>query len=633
MNKTILTVLFMFTFVISFSQVKYELLEKAIKSKDSSDFYFKKFKKTATSPSKIAAYLSCKTEYFDLKTQYDSAIFYGLIAIEKTKKINDLKTLYQLYYTVALNYRRQGQYEKGQEYILNGMTIAEKNKEIDYIIKYNTFLSLNYHDFESYEKGVFYGKKTIKLLDLHKKYTLEDRRYALNAIAINYDDWNKPDSALFYHYKVVKLAKGVDLLKIDQTYNNIGNTLLKQKQFSTARKWLLKSNNATDFKFAGKTKDIKFNYQKSTVINNLANIAYELGEYSQAEKLFDSSYHYSTMSKNAEKMRDYYYHRAMFNKKRHNFEEAVHYQDDYIKLRDSIFDGNRAKIFDELEAKYQSEKKEKELLQFKNRNIQNELQIKKKNSLFIISSIVALGFLIIGFLIYRQQKLKNQQQSQEFELMSAIEKIESQNKLQEQRLSISRDLHDNIGSQLTFIISSVDNVKYGFDIQNEKLESKLTGISSFAKDTIVELRDTVWAMNSNEISFEDLEIRISNFIEKAKISKENISFSFAIEDVLKTKKLTSVEGMNIYRTIQEAINNSLKYANADIISVNIKRESGKSKIIISDNGQGFDVSELMASDLAIKGNGLNNMKKRIEEIGGTFDLNSSESGTRIEILV
>ena len=633
MNKTILTVLFMFTFVISFSQVKYELLEKAIKSKDSSDFYFKKFKKTATNPSKIAAYLSCKTEYFDLKTQYDSAIFYGLIAIEKTKKINDLKTLYQLYYTVALNYRRQGQYEKGQEYILNGMTIAEKNKEIDYIIKYNTFLSLNYHDFESYEKGVFYGKKTIKLLDLHKKYTLEDRRYALNAIAINYDDWNKPDSALFYHYKVVKLAKGVDLLKIDQTYNNIGNTLLKQKQFSTARKWLLKSNNATDFKFAGKTKDIKFNYQKSTVINNLANIAYELGEYSQAEKLFDSSYHYSTMSKNAEKMRDYYYHRAMFNKKRHNFEEAVHYQDDYIKLRDSIFDGNRAKIFDELEAKYQSEKKEKELLQFKNRNIQNELQIKKKNSLFIISSIVALGFLIIGFLIYRQQKLKNQQQSQEFELMSAIEKIESQNKLQEQRLSISRDLHDNIGSQLTFIISSVDNVKYGFDIQNEKLESKLTGISSFAKDTIVELRDTVWAMNSNEISFEDLEIRISNFIEKAKISKENISFSFAIEDVLKTKKLTSVEGMNIYRTIQEAINNSLKYANADIISVNIKRESGKSKIIISDNGQGFDVSELMASDLAIKGNGLNNMKKRIEEIGGTFDLLSSESGTRIEILV
>ena len=92
--------------------------------------------------------------------------------------------------------------------------------------------------------------------------------------------------------------------------------------------------------------------------------------------------------------------------------------------------------------------------------------------------------------------------------------------MQEQRLNISRDLHDNIGAQLTFIISSVDNIKYAFDITNEKLDSKLNNISSFAKDTIVELRDTIWAMNSNEISFEDLEIRINNYIEKAKEAKD-----------------------------------------------------------------------------------------------------------------
>jgi signal transduction histidine kinase len=57
--------------------------------------------------------------------------------------------------------------------------------------------------------------------------------------------------------------------------------------------------------------------------------------------------------------------------------------------------------------------------------------------------------------------LKNKQQHQEFELKSAMAQIESQNKLQEQRLSISRDLHDNIGAQLTFIISSLENTKFG----------------------------------------------------------------------------------------------------------------------------------------------------------------------------
>jgi signal transduction histidine kinase len=188
-------------------------------------------------------------------------------------------------------------------------------------------------------------------------------------------------------------------------------------------------------------------------------------------------------------------------------------------------------------------------------------------------------------------------------------------------------LHDNIGSQLTFIISSVDNVKYGFDITNEKLDNKLTNISSFAKETIVELRDTIWAMNSNEISFEDLEGRIHNFIEKAKEAKQEITFSFAIDKDLAAKKLSSVEGMNVYRTIQEAINNSLKYANASNIKIKAIKEANQTKITISDDGVGFNEDEINY------GNGLNNMKKRIEEIGGKLTIFSSRKGTTIEVLI
>jgi signal transduction histidine kinase len=144
-------------------------------------------------------------------------------------------------------------------------------------------------------------------------------------------------------------------------------------------------------------------------------------------------------------------------------------------------------------------------------------------------SLLAIFIALIGYLIYRQQKLRNRQQEQEFQLKSAIAQIETQNQLQEQRLTISRDLHDNIGAQLTFIISSVDNIKYAFDIQNVKLDSKLQSISNFTKSTIVELRDTIWAMNSNEITFEDLRARIHNFLENAKTAKEDISiFSFRL---------------------------------------------------------------------------------------------------------
>ena len=85
--------------------------------------------------------------------------------------------------------------------------------------------------------------------------------------------------------------------------------------------------------------------------------------------------------------------------------------------------------------------------------------------------------------------------------------------------------------------------------------------------------------------------------------------------------------MNIYRTIQEAVNNSIKYANASVISINAKQVVNQLKIIIQDNGIGFDAVKIE------KGNGLQNMQKRIEEIGGEFHLSSSNEGTRIEILI
>src|SRR5690606_32195444 len=124
----------------------------------------------------------------------------------------------------------------------------------------------------------------------------------------------------------------------------------------------------------------------------------------------------------------------------------------------------------------------------------------------------------------------------------------TQNKLEEQRLAISRDLHDNIGAQLTFIISSLDNLKYGFSIEDEKLKNRLSGISTFTRSTITELRDTIWAMNKDEISFSDLRTRIANFIESAQSAAHNIQFDFYLDNnIPNTLSLSSLKGINVYR--------------------------------------------------------------------------------------
>ncbi|HET8838166.1 MAG TPA: ATP-binding protein, partial [Flavobacteriaceae bacterium] len=281
----------------------------------------------------------------------------------------------------------------------------------------------------------------------------------------------------------------------------------------------------------------------------------------------------------------------------------------YFFVRDSIHNTEIKEKIATLNIEYQTEKKENKILQQRADLAEKELKLKQKNILLYGSLGLALLLGLLGYLLFNQQKLKTTQLRKEGELRTALAKIETQNKLQEQRLRISRDLHDNIGAQLTFIISSIDNLKYGFSEISGRLGEKLAGISSFTTQTIYELRDTIWAMNKNTITFEDLQARISNFIEHAGHLSEKIEFSFQIdENMNENHSFTSVEGMNIFRIIQEAVNNAVKYSDATTISIDVSQTNENFLIEIKDNGKGFDFQHITP------GNGLNNMKKRSRDI-------------------
>ncbi|RYG41591.1 MAG: hypothetical protein EOO01_24820 [Chitinophagaceae bacterium] len=169
--------------------------------------------------------------------------------------------------------------------------------------------------------------------------------------------------------------------------------------------------------------------------------------------------------------------------------------------------------------------------------------------------------------------------------------------------------------------------RYAFDLKGSKIDEKLQHISQFTQSTIIELRDTIWAMNQAEISFEDLRTRIYNFIEKARLARQDISFSFEIDATLRELKVTSVQGMNIYRSIQEAVNNAIKHSRASHVEVAIKREDDDVEIVITDNGVGFDQATIH------DGNGLGNIKKRITDIGGAVTVQSSPAGVRLQISI
>ncbi|QTD36700.1 hypothetical protein JL193_11175 [Polaribacter batillariae] len=267
----------------------------------------------------------------------------------------------------------------------------------------------------------------------------------------------------------------------------------------------------------------------------------------------------------------------------------------------------------------------KEIAIQKEQLLEKEFAIKNRNLYAILLGSALLILAIIFFAIYKRNQFKQKQLQKEIDLKDALATIKTQNKLQEQRLIISRDLHDNIGSQLTFIISSVDNLKFVTKDANTKLKDKLSGISTFTSETIHQLRDTIWAMNKSEITVEDLHTRILSFVEKAKNATENIDF-IVNYNIDKNQAFSSLEGMNIFRVIQEAINNAIKYAKATKIEIKIDKKENQFVISVIDNGVGFDINNVQL------GNGLSNMEKRMSEINGKVIINTTKKqGTEIKI--
>ena len=602
----------------AFAQNFDKLLRKAYSSADSSDIYFSQAKVLIKTKAQQAEYDFCKNAVFSDRGILDSTLYYGNRALPVFKELKDLNKQIYVLNNMAKVCQRAGKYEQAIQIYFEALPIASEMKSSLWEVWLYQGISLNYHDFTNYSKGVFYGKKAHEIALKNIEDDPISVVHALNAIGINYDDWTKYDSALIYHFQVMDLKDRIDTLQIGFTYNNIGNTLIKLGRYQEAEGWI---KTAIKISEINNNNTVNSYYDLATYYTNLGRINTKTSNFPEAEKSLFAAKEYSLKSNSKEKIGDCYEAIYELYKISNRVDSALFYHELLTGINDSIFNDKNAKLITETEVKYQVAEKEKILAQEK---------LKNQKILFASISIVLtlIVLLIVGTLLMRQQKLKNLQQKKEIELQKVLVQVETQNKLQEQRFALSRDLHDNIGVQLTFIIMSVDHLKQAFKPINEKIIEQLDSINSFTKSTILELRDTIWAMNQVEMTWEDIRVRMLNFMQKGRLS-EKTQFEIDLEESLEKMKLTSFEGVNTYRILQECIHNALKHADASLIKIQITTpQPDQIKLTIKDDGVGFDPED---ADL---GNGILNLKKRVLDLKGKFSLQSSPNqGTRIEVIL
>ncbi|SOD12405.1 tetratricopeptide repeat protein [Pedobacter xixiisoli] len=583
-------------------------------------------------------------------SNYTESLAYILKALEFYKKTDDTAGTAHMYNNLGNIYDSTGQMKKSEDSYLAAIRIYETLKDKAGAAKAMMNISITFFKQQKYQPALAYAFKSLKIREGLKND--EDLAYSYATIGTMYLYTDKFVESIEYNKKSLRIsdrrnnayAMAIDRINIAKALTGLGNyngaknylsqvlpiagkygdkralrhayedlsaIAQKENKVEQAIAWL---NRAIDV-YKG-TDDA---YTELSQLVNRHSLYVLQKKYKQAENDLLAAENIVKKQNMVGEMEGIKRMQVNLYIKMGKADEGSAVFEQFEKYKDSALSATSLKQINELKTKYETEEKENQLNKSKLLLAKKENEARTRNLWLFGIAGIALSTLAASLYSYRQQQQKHT-------LKTAILKIDGENRLNEQRLDISRNLHDNIGSQLTFINSFMETLKLMSDAKNEAINDRINNISTFTKDAIVELRDTVWALNSDEFTFEDLRLRILDYIDKAQTAKENIQFKFEADEQLESIRFSSVQGINLYRTIQEAVNNAIKYAEATQISINTKVEDAGLAISIIDDGSGFNPQN------NIGGNGLYNMRKRIEDIGGEFVLKSKVGeGTQIHI--
>jgi signal transduction histidine kinase len=201
------------------------------------------------------------------------------------------------------------------------------------------------------------------------------------------------------------------------------------------------------------------------------------------------------------------------------------------------------------------------------------------------------------------------------------------------RNRIAQDLHDSVGSTLSSIsvYSQVAKIQYDRG-NNSELKHVLDRIGITSTDMISEMNDIVWALNPQNDNMEKIIQRMESFA-RPLLKTKDIACNLNYDPAILPLNLTMEKRKNFYLIFKEAVNNALKYSGCKNLEISVKQINQQIELRVKDDGRGFDPTQLKTLIArSMSGNGLNNLKRRAEEMGGECQIESElGKGTLIHL--
>jgi len=230
-------------------------------------------------------------------------------------------------------------------------------------------------------------------------------------------------------------------------------------------------------------------------------------------------------------------------------------------------------------------------------------------SLAFISAVSAVGG---GVRYLEMRKIRRRMQN-----------LEAEHTLDRERTRISQDMHDEVGSTLTRIAILGELAQRSIGSQ-EETKAQFQKISEMSRHVIDNLGEIVWALNPKNDTLDNLLAYTRQYVaEYTEITTLHCAFDFP--DTVPPIPLSAETRRNIFLTVKEAVHNIVKHAGASEICIQCQLADSRLRININDNGKGFSLA-----GNSKPGNGLTNMRKRIDDINGKITIRSiPSSGTTI----
>lgn len=547
----------------------------------------------------------------------DSALFYFKKSLSKYETIKDSAEIIKMLNNIGSIYFRKGDSEGAVLYFLKCLRFDERKKDtVNIAIDFNNLGSvfLQKRDFKSSEE---YLLKAFNIrLKLNDSAMLATTRMNLARLYCDKKDFK---SSLAQSFETLKLLdKNKDPYNYAAAINNMGLCYFESGDEENALKYYTESLEIK--KQTGDKSGL------ASTLGNIGTIYYNKKNFAKAIEYYAESEKIAAESGNLEFQVNALYNLHNCYLYTNNAPKALEFIEKYKLLNDSLYNTTSSGQIAEMQTKYETEKKEKENIELKQKaelqSLQRGFEDQKRKNQLVISLALLVFVSVITFLIYNRKKQR--QKALHLAQLADAEKLRFKEVIdaeENERSRIARELHDGLGQLLSAARLNVAALE---DAVPKEDKPDLDRSLKIIDEACSEVRNISHNMMPSALIRLGLMPAIREVVLNVNAARGlRIDFSTNVE----TSLGRSLD-ITIYRIVQEILNNMIRHSKADLINLSITKNESDLEIMIRDNGIGFDTDKIKES----KGMGWKNIFSRISMLDGTIKLESElQKGTLVYI--